>query len=389
MPWLETSPVLEQQRFVKDVESGHWTMSELCVRYGISRITGYKWLDRYRQSGVGGLQDHSRAPRSCPHETPRDVIDLVLRENGRYGWGARKVLKRLRTRHPERDWPARSTVFDILKRHGRVVPRRRRRRWKHPGAVPFATTAPNQVWTVDFKGQFLLRNGLYCYPLTIVDHFSRYLLCCHGLCDVRTEGVMPQFRRLFREHGLPAAIRSDNGAPFASTGIHGLNRLNVWWLQLGISHQRITPGHPQENGAHERMHKTMKAKATKPPAANLNLQQRVFNSFRETYNEVRPHEALDDDTPASRWTPSTREYPERIAPPDYPGHVEVRRVSNAGTFRLHSGQIFLSQALNGEDIGLEEVQDAVWNILYYDTLLGRFDERSKAITGAPSLRGEC
>lgn len=282
MPWLETSPVLERQRFVKDVESGHWTMSELCVRYGISRITGYKWLDRYRQSGVGGLQDHSRAPRSCPHETPRDVIDLVLRENGRYGWGARKVLKRLRMRHPERNWPGRSTVFDILKRHGRVVPRRRRRRWKHPGAVPFATTAPNQVWTVDFKGQFLMRNGLYCYPLTIVDHFSRYLLCCHGLCDVRTEGVLPQFRRLFREHGLPDAIRSDNGAPFASTGIHGLNRLNVWWLQLGISHQRITPGHPQENGAHERMHKTLKAKATKPPAANLNLQQRVFNSFRDT-----------------------------------------------------------------------------------------------------------
>jgi transposase InsO family protein len=389
MPWLETNPVLERQRFVKDVESGHWTMSEICVRYGISRITGYKWLDRFHQSGVAGLQDHSRAPRSCPHQTPQELVELVLKENERYGWGARKILKRLRTQLPERTWPARSTIFDILKRHGRVEPRRRRRRWKHPGAAPFNTTAPNQVWTVDFKGQFLMRNGVYCYPLTIVDHFSRYLLCCHGLLDVRTEGVQPQFLRLFREHGLPGAIRSDNGAPFASTGIHGLNRLNVWWLQLGITHQRITPGSPQQNGAHERMHKTLKAKATKPPAANLNLQQRVFNSFRRTYNDVRPHEALDDETPASHWAPSTRPYPDRIEPPVYPGHVEVRRVSNCGAFRLHSGQIFLSQALNGEDVGLEEVQDGVWNILYYDTLLGRFDERTKAITGAPSIRGDC
>jgi hypothetical protein len=280
-------------------------------------------------------------------------------------------------------------MFDILKRHGRAEPRRRRRHWKHPGAAPFNTTAPNQVWTVDFKGQFLMRNGVYCYPLTIVDHFSRYLLCCHGLTDVRTDGVQPQFLRLFREHGLPGAIRSDNGAPFASTGIHGLNRLNVWWLQLGITHQRITPGSPQQNAAHERMHKTLKAKATKPPAANLNLQQRVFNSFRRTYNDIRPHEALDDETPASLWTPSLRPYPDRIEPPVYPGHVEVRRVSNCGAFRLHSGQIFLSQALNGEDIGLEELHDGVWNILYYDTLLGRFDERTKAITGAPSIRREC
>lgn len=389
MPWLETDPMLERHHFVQDLESGHWTMTELCVRYGISRVTGYKWRDRFGQSGVGGLHDQSRAPRSCPHRTPDEVVQLILEENGRYGWGARKVLKRLRTRYPDRSWPARSTIFDILERHGRVQPRHRRRRWKHPGAAPVTTTAPNQIWTVDFKGQFLMRNGIYCYPLTIVDHFSRYLLCCHGLLDVRTEGVKSQFRRLFREHGLPAAIRSDNGSPFASTGIHGLSSLNVWWLQLGITHQRITPGSPQQNGAHERMHKTLKAQATKPAAANLNLQQRVFNSFRHTYNEIRPHEALNDETPASRWAPSARPYPERIKPPEYPGHLEIRRVSNCGTFRLHSGQHFLSQALNGEHIGLEQVQDDIWNIVYYDVLLGRFDQRTKTITGAPSLRGEC
>ena len=389
MPWLETDPVLERHHFVQDFDSGHWTMSELCLRYGVSRITGYKWLDRYRQSGIGGLQDHSRAPRSCPHQTPEDQVRLILEENSRFSWGPRKILKRLRTRYPERSWPARSTVFDILARHGRVIPRHRRRHWKHPGAAPVSTTAPNQIWTVDFKGQFRMRNGVYCYPLTILDHYSRYLLCCHGLTDIGSQHAKPQFLRLFRECGLPDAIRSDNGSPFASTGIHGLNRLNAWWLQLGITHQRITPGNPQQNGAHERMHRTLKAKATRPPAANLNLQQRVFNRFQRTYNELRPHEALDDETPASCWKPSTRAYPERIPPPEYPKHFEVRRVSNCGAFRLHSGQHFLSQALNGEHIGLEEIQDGVWNIVYYDTLLGRFDERTKKITGAPSLREKC
>lgn len=389
MPWTETDPVLERHHFAHDFESGHWTMTELCQRYGISRTAGYKWIDRFAQEGVPGLREHSRAPRSCPHQTPDHLVRLILEENERYGWGARKILKRLHKQHPEFLWPARSTIFDILERHGRVRPRHARRRWKHPGAVPFNTTAPNQIWTVDFKGQFLMRNGIYCYPLTILDHFSRCLLCCHGLLDVRTEGVKAQFLRLFRKHGMPDAIRSDNGAPFASTGIHGLSGLNVWWMQLGITHQRITPGSPQENGAHERMHRTLKAEVTKPPAANLNLQQRMFNRFQVTYNEIRPHEALDDETPASRWTPSSRAYPERILKPEYPGHVEVRRVSNKGTFRLHSGQIFLSQTLNGENIGLEEVQDGLWNILYYDTLLGRFDERKKLITGAPSLKEKC
>jgi transposase InsO family protein len=389
MPWLETDPVLERRHFVHDVLSGQWSMSELCLRYGVSRVTGYKWLDRYEQSGAGGLLDHSRAPRSCPHQTDDETVRLILEENGRYGWGARKVLKRLRKRYPERSWPARSTTADILKRNGRVHPRHSRKRWKHPGAAPFNTSAPNQIWTCDFKGQFRMRNGLYCYPLTVVDHFSRYLLCCHGLHDVGTKSVKTQFLRLFRKHGLPDAIRSDNGAPFASTGIHGLTRLNVWWLKLGITHQRITPANPQQNGAHERMHRTLKARATKPPAANLNTQQRSFNRFRHTYNDIRPHEALNDETPASRWAPSRRPYPPTIPPPHYPPHLEVRRVSNAGAFRLHSGQHFLSQALNGEHIGLEEIDDGIWNILFYDTLLGRFDERTNNITGAPALREKC
>lgn len=389
MPWKETNPVLERHHFAQDLASGQWTMTELCRRYGISRNSGYKWRDRYEEEGLRGLLDRSRAPRSCPHQTSTDLVALVLEEHRRFGWGPRKILKRLRTRDPHRDWPARSTICDILARHGHVHPRRRRRRWKHPGAAPLQTTGPNQVWTIDFKGQFRLRSGAYCYPLTVIDHFSRYLLGCQALPDVGGAGVKPHLRHLFRTCGLPEAIRSDNGAPFASTGIHGLNGLNVWWLQLGITHQRITPGSPQENGAHERLHKTLKERAARPPAANPNRQQRLFNQFRTTYNELRPHEALDDETPASRWSPSPRPYPERIAPPEYPGHFEVRKVSGAGTFRLHSGQHFLSQALNHEYVGFEEIADGLWNIVYYETLLGRFDEDTHTITGAPSLKKKC
>lgn len=364
-------------------------MTELCARYGISRNTGYKWRERFQALGVAGLAEHSRAPLSSPNETAPTVIEKILAEHTRYGWGARKILKRLQTMDPTVSWPARSTISDILERHGRVRRRRSRTHWKHPGAAPLQTTAPNQVWTIDFKGQFRMRDGIYCYPLTIVDHFSRYVLCCQSFPDVRADGVQRELRRLFRAHGLPDAIRSDNGAPFASNGIHGLNRLNAWWLQLGIAHQRITPASPQENGAHERMHRELKAKVTKPAAANAKLQQRVFNTFVHTYNHVRPHEALQDETPASRWRASPRSFPSRITPPTYPGHFEVRRVSSAGTFRLHNGQQFLSQALNNEMIGLEEVQDGVWNVLYYETLLGRFDERTRTITGAPSLKKDC
>ena len=389
MPWQETDPMFERHHFAQDLASGQWTMTELCARYGISRNTGYKWRERFLSLGVRGLEEHSRAPLSSPNETPQATIDLILAEHSRYGWGARKILKRLQSTHPRLDLPARSTIFDILARNDRVRRRRSRMHWKHPGAAPLQTTAPNQVWTIDFKGQFRTRDGVYSYPLTIVDHFSRYVLCCQSFPDVKAQGVHRELRRLFRTHGLPDAIRSDNGAPFASNGIHGLNRLNAWWLQLGIVHQRITPASPQENGAHERMHRVLKAKVTKPAAANAKLQQRMFNTFVQTYNEVRPHEALNDETPASRWRPSARPLPTRIIPPTYPGHFEIRRVSTAGTFRLHNGQQFLTQALNGEIIGLEEVQDGIWNVIYYETLLGRFDERTRTITGAPSLKKDC
>ena len=389
MPWQETDPMLERHHFAQDLATGHWTMTELCIRYGISRPTGYKWRDRYLTDGPAGLTEHSRAPRTSPLAVAPDVVELILADSRTHGWGARKILARLQRRDPARAWPARSTIDDILRRHGCVQPRRRRTRWQHPGVVPPVTQAPNDLWTIDFKGQFRTQDGLACYPLTVVDLHSRFLLCCHGLPDVSATGVRTQLLRLFTAHGLPKAIRSDNGSPFASSGIHGLTGLNVWWLQLGIRHQRIQPGAPQQNGAHERMHRTLKARVTHPAAANHRSQQRAFNAFCQTYNYERPHEALHDATPASCWTPSPRPYPATIAPPSYPGHCEVRRISSAGMFCLQGRQYFLSQTLSGEQVALEPLADDLFNIIYYTTLLGRFDARTATISGAPSLKDKC
>ena len=386
MPWKETNAMLERKQFIEDYESGHWPMTELCDRFGVSRTTAYKWLGRYQPGRGSSLQDRSRAPRSCPHKTPEHIVRLILEESDRYRWGARKLHNLLSKRHPNLELPAISTFFDILKRHGRVTRRRRRTRWKHPGAVPLRTSEPNQVWTVDFKGQFKMGDRVYCYPLTVADHFSRYLLCCKGLLSVETSGTKAAFLQLFRDVGLPEAIRSDNGTPFASRGIHGLCALNVWWMKLGIIHQRIEPASPQQNAAHERMHRTLKDKTAKPPAANLKSQQRWFNRFREEYNEVRPHEGIDDDRPADRWRPSPRPYPNKIQPPVYPNHFEVRKVSRQGAFRIHHHQQFLSNALQGEYIGLEEIDDGLWNIVYYDTLLGRIDQASGKLTGAHAVQ---
>jgi transposase InsO family protein len=379
---METNVLDERLRFVADYESGQWSMTELCERYDVTRPTGYKWLARYRKSGRGGLVDQSRAPHHCPHRTSDATEALIVEAREQYGWGAKKLLRILRNRQPTRSWPARSTVNDVLDRKKLLHKNRRRRTWTHPGAIPVQTDHPNHVWPADFKGQFKTGDGQYCYPLTVTDHFSRALLVCRGLSSVKTSLTQPVFRTLFRAVGLPDAIRTDNGAPFASTGIHGLSTLNVWWMQLGIVHQRITPASPQENGQHERMHRELKRETTRPAAHSQRAQQRRFETFRRRYNEERPHEGIGDRTPSSLWTPSTRDYPERLAPPAYPAHVEVRRISSAGTFRLHAQQPFLSKVLCGEDVGLEEVGDGIWNIVYYSTLLGKIDERTLHITGA-------
>jgi transposase InsO family protein len=377
---MESSVLDQRRRFVGAFETGMWTMSELCARFGITRPTGYKWVARWRVESDAGLADRSCAPQTSPHRTDAAVIARLVEARHQYGWGATKLLTVLRRRYPRLAWPTRSTVNLILGQHGLLRKQRRMRRAPHAGAAPLATTAPNQVWPADFKGQFKTGDGVYCYPLTVTDHFSRAVLLCRGLPSTKTADAQPAFLALFQEIGLPDAIRTDNGAPFASTGLHGLAPLNVWWMQLGIVHERVRPGYPQGNGTHERMHRELKRETAVPAAASARAQQRRFDAFRRRYNEERPHDALGQRTPAMVWQPPTRTYPARIAPPEYPSHFEVRRIGSGGIFKCRGRTPFLSHALEGADVGLEEVTDGVWNIVYYRTVLGRLNERTGEIT---------
>jgi transposase InsO family protein len=381
MPWLETDAVEQRERFLCDVRVAVFPVTELCARYGISRKTGYKWLARFKEEGRRGLGDRSRAPHHCPHRIAPEWADRICAARRAHPtWGPRKLLDWLARRDPQFVRPAISTAGDLLARHGLVKKRRRRRRHAHPGVVPPTTTAPNDLWTADFKGHFRTRDSLYCYPLTVADQHTRYLLACHGLRSVRGVGVRPVFDRLFREYGLPRAIRTDNGAPFASTGLHGLSRLNVWWLRLGIQHQRIWPARPDQNGAHERMHRTLKQEATRPPRTHCAAQQRAFNAFRRLYNDERPHESLAGQPPTALYSPSPRSYSGVLPPVSYPGHFIVKRVTSAGTIFFKKRRLlFIAKALEDELIGLEEIADGVWSIHFCHVRLGHVDERDYAI----------
>lgn len=376
MPWQETVLMDERHRFIDEYRSRLYSVTELCARHGISRKTAYKWLARYDQGGRTALGDQSRAPHSCPHRTDPAVAELLLEARRAHpSWGPSKLIPYLIPRYPDVVWPAPSTVSDLLLRNGLVTPRRRRRRHLHPGVVPAIAHEPNEIWPVDFKGHFKTRDGVYVYPLTITDLHSRYLLACEGLLSTESDGARRVFERAFYEFGLPSAIRSDNGAPFASTAIHGLTRLNVWWMRLGIQHQRIHPSSPQENGAHERMHRTLKGAVCCPPRANLRAQQRAFDRFRVEFNDERPHQALDYATPASRYRPSRRKYTGQLPPQEYPGHYAVKRVHHGGCFRLRSTLVFIATPLEDHLIGLEEIDDGVWSIYLNEFLLGRISER--------------
>ncbi len=382
MPWLETAPMEQRERFIRDWQLKLYTMSELSARYDISRKTGYKWLERFDEGGRQALGDRSRAPHSCPHRMADEVATLICAARRQHpSWGPEKLLQWLAPRHPAVELPATSTAGDLLARRGLVKKRRRRRPHQHPGVVPATTARPNDLWTADFKGHFRTGDGIYCYPLTIADQHTRYLLACHGLLSTKGQGVRPVFDRLFRDYGLPGAIRTDNGVPFATTGIHGLSQLNVWWMRLGIQHQRILPAHPQQNGAHERMHKTLKGDAIRPPRATLAAQQRKFNRFRREYNEDRPHQTLQGRTPASLYQPSRRTYTGTLPSIEYPGHFLVKRITNAGTFRFKKRLLFIANALKQHTIGLEEVADGIWSIYFCQVLLARVDERDYVIRG--------
>ena len=382
MPWQETDPVDQCERFITDHQHGLYSMAELCARYSVSRKTGYKWLARFETGGRPALRERSHAPHACPHRIADAVAALLCDAREAHPtWGPAKLLDWLRPRHPGVTWPAVSTAGDLLARRGLVKARRRRRPSVHPGSVPPTTAAPNDLWTVDFKGQFKTRDGVYCYPLTLADQHTRYLLACQGLHSTKGRQARQVLEGAFRTYGLPCAIRSDNGVPFATTGIHGLSQLNVWWMRLGIQHQRILPGQPQQNGAHERMHRTLKAEACRPPQGSLGAQQRRFNVFRREYNEERPHAALGGQPPARQYVTSPRPYPARLPPLEYPGHFLVKRVTNAGTFRFKDRLLFIANALKQHHIGLEESDSGLWSIYFGSVLLARLDERDYIIRG--------
>ena len=375
-----------RMRFVTDWQRDCWTMTELCADYQISRKTGYKWVDRYETAGPRGLHDQSRRPAHSPGATAPDLVKALVALRLRHPrWGARKLLAVAARQDRHAAWPSRSTVCDLLKARGLVAPRPR---WNRHGHVPSPLaplTAVNQAWTTDFKGHFRTGDRAYCYPLTLRDGFSRFVLRCEALAGPTYEATRPEFERAFAEYGLPDGIRSDNGGPFASTGLRRLSRLSVWWLRLGIRLERIAPGHPEQNGSHEQFHSVLKAETARPPAANARAQQRRFTRFCAEYNDDRPHEALDDRTPASCYRPSPRSLPTRLPPLEYPGHWELRRVSPIGQVSWGGQLLFLSAALAGEDVAFEEVEDGFWTVYFATLALGRYDERHHRIQPLAAL----
>lgn len=370
----------ERFRFVLEHQSQDWSFAELCRRHGVSRKTGYKWLERYRCDGVKGLQDQSRAPDHHPNQVIQEVGDQVLDLRRQHPhWGPAKLRARLQREAPEIVWPSASTMGEMLKRAGLSVPRKLHRKATASQSPLRHAAEANQVWCADFKGWFRCADGSRCDPLTISDGYSRYLLRCQAVKAIHTVSVRGVMEAAFREYGLPEAIRTDNGEPFASVGLAGLSTLSVWWIKLGIRPERIPPGRPQHNGRHERMHRSLKQATARPPAANLRAQQRAFDQFRQEYNQERPHAALQMKTPAELYVASSRSYPSRLAEPEYPDDWEVRRVRQCGRLRWLSQNIFVSRALAGEPVGLEPVEDDRWRVWFFDYPLGIFDPRKGVI----------
>lgn len=362
--------------FILDWKSGKYPVSDLCAQYGISRKTGYKWIERFMRCGPDGLFERSHAPRESPHRTAAEVeqaiVDLRLLHPS---WGAKKLIWSLERRRPELELPGRSTVCEILKRNDLVVPKRRPRPVGHPGRPSVKVERPNDSWSVDFKGQFKTGDGQYVYPLTVTDNHTRYLLGCQALAGPQLEPTQAVLERLFRQHGLPSRLRSDNGSPFAAYSLGRLSRLSVWLLKLGVMPELIEPGKPQQNGRHERMHRTLKDETTRPASANARAQQKRFDQFRKEFNEERPHEALDGLVPADLYKASERAMPSKLLSPEYPDRYEVRYVSANGGIRWKSRWVNVSSVLIGENVGLEEVDEGQWDVYFANYRLGRLHER--------------
>lgn len=381
MPWKETRPVDERREFIEALSSCLYTMTELCEHYGISRKTGYKWAARYKQAGVSGLEERSRAPHHSPHRTDGACEqDLVALRRRHPRWGPKKLLAILRRREPDRRWPAASTAGEILKRHGLVATRPKKRSKATPQKPVVAAERPNELWAMDFKGEFRTGDGRWCYPLTVSDTASRYGLDCHAQESVAMAPTRCEFEQVFREYGLPEKILSDGGPPFGSArSPQRLSRLTVWMIRLGIEPIKIQPGCPEQNAIHERWHRTLKAETTRPPANNLRTQQRRFDVFRKEYNELRPHESLGQRPPVEFYEPSARPFPQRLPPMEYPGHYEVRRCRSSGQIKWQGRRLFVSEVFIGQWLGLEEIDDGLWSLYLGPLLLGRYHERDREL----------
>ena len=378
MPWKECNRMDERLRFVARLLDGE-KMAVVCREFGISRKTGYKIFNRYKDYGLRGLEDRARSPYRHPNKLPFQIETAILRiKREHMTWGAPKIREKLIKVYPMIKPPAISTTHALLDRHG-LVKRRKRRRYRAQGTALSNARSPNALWCADYKGQFQLGNHRYCYPLTVTDYRSRYLLTCEGLESTREAGAFPVFEHAFREFGLPAAIRTDNGVPFSSPhALFGLSRLSVWWLRLGIAIERIKPGHPQQNGRHERMHLTLKQEATKLPSYNFLQQQGRFDVFVEGYNNDRPHQALGGKYPGEVYTPSACEY-HHPEVPEYPFHDRTIQVTQCGRICMDNRKIYLSTVFDGQYVGIREVADKIWLVSFMHYDLGFFDEEENRV----------
>lgn len=385
LPWEDKRPESEQVRFIERWLAGRETVSGLCEEFGISRKSGHKRIKRFKEYGWEGIGDLPRRPRRSPARTADEVSEAVVQARLKHPtWGPKKIVAWLEEKAPGLPLPAASTAGGILKREGLVRPRKRVRS-KSPewagGAME--ADAAGRVWCADLKGWFKTGDGVRCDPFTLTDTASRYLFSCQAVSEPWHAGVRKAMDKAFREHGLPYAVRTDNGPPFASTALGGLSQLSVWWVKLGIIPERIEPGRPEQNGRHERMHRTLKAETASPPKASLRAQQRAFDRFRDEYNTERPHEALGQKTPASAHRPPFRPYPSRVAGPDYPDGAQVRMVRQNGEIKWKGDTVFLSTVLSGEPVGLVQEDEHLWSVMFGPLNIGLLDSTAKRVFKTP------
>lgn len=384
MPWLETEPMKEKMKFILAAldEKKELTFKELCHNFNISCKTGYKYINRFKSNGIDGLKEHSRAPLCNAKKMPSHIEETILALKHKYPtWGSKKINNWLVQEHSEITWPSKSTIDELFKRHNLVAPAKRKRRVA-PYTEPFVSlTQPNDSWSIDYKGQFRLGNAQLCYPLTITDNYSRFLLAVKGSERISGITVKEVLTQLFLEFGMPLGMRSDNGAPFASIGLGGLSMIAVWLIKLGIVPERIRPGHPEENGRHERMHLTLKKETASPPRRNHAEQQQAFELFKKIYNEQRPHEGIEFKRPSWLYTQSPRTFPSKLPRVEYDSSFETtRRIRTNGTMKWGGKEIFLSETLIGETIAMKPHTENEWTVFFSFLPIGIFNEKLLKVT---------